>query len=142
MSAGRVSVVADERGGVAPFIALLLPIFVALAGLAYDGGQLFAARREAINVAAASARAGANDVDEASIYAGEPELARTALSTAESFATAQGVDTASASRIADDEIRVEVEQEVDLLFLGVVGIGSQTVTGSADARLRQAVTAP
>ena len=142
MNSRRISPVTDERGGVGPFILMLLPIFVAFAGLAHDGSQLFAARREAINIAAASARAGANDVDESSIYAGDPELAPTAAQSAEFFANSQGVESASAQFIADDEIRVEVEQQVDLLFLGIVGIGSQTVSGSADARLQQAVTAP
>lgn len=142
MSGRRHSPIADERGGVAPFVAILLPIFVALAGLAHDGGQLFAARRDAVNVAAAAARAGTNDIEESSIYAGNPILAPTALATAQAFANDEGADSAVAQRIADDEIQVEVEMTVDLVFLGIVGIGSQTVTGTAEARLEQAVDAP
>ncbi|MEP1122624.1 MAG: pilus assembly protein TadG-related protein [Ilumatobacter sp.] len=139
--ANRIEPVADERGGIAPFIVMLLPIFVGLAGLAHDGSQLFAARREAVNVAAAAARAGANDIDEPSIYAADPVLSDTALATATAFAYAEGAETAVASRIDPVRVQVTVTDTVDLTFLGFFGVGSQTVEGTADARLRQAVTA-
>ena len=142
MSRHRISPIADERGGVGPFIMVLLPVFVGFAGLAHDGSELFAARREVTNIAAAAARAGANDVEEASIYAGEPELAPTALQTAQSFAISQGVDFEAGQFVSDEEIRIEVEDQVELAFLGIFGIGTQTVAASADARLQQAVDTP
>lgn len=139
MRSRRVTAAAlgDERGGVLPFIAILLPIFVGFAGLVYDGGNLFAERRRAVNVAAAAARAGANDLYEPSIYAGDPELAPTARSTAEAFALTQGASTATAQVIQRDLIEVTVTVDVDMLLLDVVGVGSQTVTGTADARVRE-----
>lgn len=142
MSPHRIAPVRDERGGIAPFILMLLPIFVGFAGLAHDGSQLFAARRDVVNVAAAAARAGANDIDETTIYAGDPELAPTALSTAVAFAYAEGAETADASRIDPVRVQVTATDTVSLTFLGFFGVGAQTVSGTADARLRQAVTAP
>lgn len=135
----RTRAVSDERGGIAPFILMLLPIFVGLAGLAHDGAQLFAAKRDVVNVAAASARAGANDIDEPSIYASDPTLAPTALTTALSFAVHNGALSATATRIDPVRVQVTATQTVDLTFLGLFGVGSQTVNGTADARLRQAV---
>lgn len=130
----------DERGGVLPFIMLLLPALVAMAGLAFDGGMLFAGRREAHNVAAAAARAGVNDLFEPSIYAGEPVLAPSAPSTARNFAYAQGVTWASASALDVDLIEVTVQQQVDMLFLGMFGVGTQTVDGTAQSRVRAGVS--
>lgn len=130
----------SDRGSISPFILLLLPALAGLAGLAYDGGILFAARRDAANVAAAAARAGANDLYEPSIYAGDPELAPSAPSTAQAFAFSQGVSSASARSLDRDLIEVTVTQSVDMVFLRVVGIGTQTVSGSAQSRIREGVT--
>ncbi len=130
----------DERGGISPFLVILFAALVGFTGLAYDGGQLFAARREANNIAAASARAGANDVDEASIYAGTPQLAATAPATAQNFAAAQGVATAPATPLDPFRVQVEVTTTYEPTFLGAFGIGTQTISGIADARIGIAVT--
>lgn len=130
----------SDRGGISPFILVLLPALVGLAGLAYDGGNLFTGRREANTVAAAAARAGANDLLEASIYAGSPELAPSAASTATGFAFAQGASAASARRVDVDLIEVNVSWTVDMEFLGIFGVGAQTVSGSAQARALQGIT--
>lgn len=131
------SATADERGGTLPFLVILLPAFVGFAGLVYDGGNLFAARREALNMATAAARAGANDLDEASIYAGEPELAPSAEITAAAFAHYQGATSATADATSTDLIEVTVTINVDLLLLDAFGLGTQTVTAVADARVRE-----
>ncbi len=120
-----------------PFLVLLLPAFVGLAGLVYDGGNLFAARREALNMAAAAARAGANDLDEATIYAGDPALAPSAEITAAVFAHRQGATSATADALGPDLIEVTVTIDVDLLLLDAFGLGTQTVTAVADARVRE-----
>ena len=126
-----------ERGGIMPFILMLLPVLLGFVGLAYDGGVILAEHRHATNVAAAAARAGTNDLDEASVYAGDPVMAPTAEATARSFALAQGANTALARRIEPDVLEVEATMRVDLLFLGVIGLGSQTVTGVADSKVEQ-----
>ncbi|MEM9133658.1 MAG: pilus assembly protein TadG-related protein [Actinomycetota bacterium] len=127
----------DERGGTLPFLVILLPAFVGLAGLVHDGGNLFAARRHALDMASAAARAGANDLDEASIYAGDPELAPSAEITAALFANRQGATSATAEAHGTDLIEVTVTVDVDLLLLDAFGLGRQTVTAMADARVRE-----
>lgn len=132
----------DDRGGVAPLYMIMFAALVALAGLAYDGGNLFAARREANNVAAAAARAGANDLTEASIYAGDPELAPSAPGTAMSFAMLHGATTANASRVEHDLIQVRVTRTISYRFLPIVGLTQGTVSGEAEARVRDSVRGP
>lgn len=134
--------VQDDRGSIGPFIVVLFPALIALMGLAFDGGNMFAAGREANNVAAAAARAGANEVLESSIYAGDPELAPTAVPRARVFAHRQGATTASARAIEHDLLEVTVTQTVDMEFLSLFGIDSATVTGQSQARVRDAVVGP
>lgn len=132
----------SEDGSISPFIMILLPALIGLAGLAYDGGIIFAARREANSVAAAAARAGANDLDEPSIYAGNPELASSAPGTAMAFAFAQGATTATSRQVEHDLIEVDVTWTVDLEFMGLFGIDTVTVDGEAEARVRDEVRGP
>ena len=128
-----------ERGSVSPMIFVLLPALVALIGLSYDGGQVFAARREANNVASAAARAGANVVTEESLLHGLPELASQAPGVARTFAAGQGMDTAAARTIGAHIIEVDVSDTYDTIFLSIIGIDSLTVEGNARAVVRSAV---
>ncbi len=129
---GRVR---SDRGGVMPFIMLLMPVMIGMAGLAYDGGNLFAARREAQNVAAAAARDGADDIDVASLYAGNPVLAPSAPATAVGFAGNEGF-AASARLISTTEVEVSVNRSVNVRLLSIVGVGPQTVSGTATASIK------
>lgn len=133
---------AHERGAVSPFIMILMPALVALAGLAYDGGMLFAGRREANILAAAAARAGTNDLDETSIYEGDPVMAASAPGSATGFAYAHGADTATATVIDPRHLEVVVTRQVNLTFLGIVGLGTQTVHGAGTSHVVPGVTAP
>ncbi len=133
---GRVLPAArSDLGGVMPFIMLLMPAMIGMAGLAYDGGNLFAARREAQSVAAAAARDGADDIDVASLYAGSPVLAPSAPATAVTFAGNEGF-AASARLISATEVEVSVSRSVNVRLLSIVGVGPQTVSGLATAEMR------
>ena len=52
------------RGSAVVWVAVTLPLFVSLVGLAIDGGVVFDARRELQSVADGAARAGAMQLDE------------------------------------------------------------------------------
>jgi len=67
-SGGYWSGTASERGAVDIWMLLMLSLLIAFAGFALDMGMLFNTRREATNVAAAAARAAANEVDPNSLY--------------------------------------------------------------------------
>ncbi len=126
-----------EEGATLPFIAILLPVLVAFAGLAFDGGTIFVAKREALNVATAAARRGAADVTEASLYNGRPELAPTAAATAADFATAQGYNAGAATYGGnDDKVFVSVQVSVDLVFGSFIGINQVIVNESAIAQVQ------
>ncbi|MDA8287383.1 MAG: pilus assembly protein TadG-related protein [Actinomycetota bacterium] len=52
----------SEEGAIAFMGLLLVPVFVALAGIVYDGGNALAVSRDATDVAEQAARAAANDL--------------------------------------------------------------------------------
>lgn len=90
-------------------------------------------RREAHNIAAAAARAGAGDLTEESVREQRPELAPSAASTALAFVDAAGGRGDVATR-PPDLVEVTVELDVELQLLGF-GAETRTVTGSAMARV-------
>lgn len=125
-----------EQGGILPFVMVLAIGLVGFAGIAYDAGNLLANRREAHNIAAAAARAGAGDVTEESIRAQRPELARSAASTALAFVNAAGARGVVTAR-PPDLVEVRVTIDVDLELLGLFGARTRTVTGRAIARVEE-----
>src|SRR2546423_13075426 len=72
----------DQRGQVTAMWAILALALLVLGGLVYDGGQILTARRNANNLARQAARAGAQQLDEDSIRAGNPTLDPTAATAA------------------------------------------------------------
>ncbi len=123
-----------ERGATLPFVMVMAVGLVGFAGVAYDAGNMFAVRREAHNIAAAAARAGAGDVTEESVREQRPELAGSAAATALRFVRATGARGEVATR-PPDLVEVTVELDVDLELLGLFGASTRTVTGSAIARV-------
>lgn len=84
----------DDEGAITGAVAILSIAMLAMAGLAYDGGQIAVAHTHAYNLASAAARAGAQQVDDASLRAAGDTLDPAAATSAATSATAgEGVAT-------------------------------------------------
>lgn len=144
---GGSSTVGRERkqrphagGGARPgqallWVAIMLPVFLAIVGLAIDGGALFAARRQAQNAADAAARAGAQEIDIARYRAtGEITLDRTmARYVARQYAEGRGESGATVDT-ADTQVIVTVSRDVPLSFLKLVGLSRVSIAATAIAQ--------
>ena len=96
-----------EDGTIAAFVAVLAIALLAVAGLAYDGGQIIRATAEARDLAAAAARAGAQQVASDEVHAGRAHLdPATAQQAATDFLAAAG--TTGSIQVSDAEVRVTV----------------------------------
>jgi hypothetical protein len=96
-----------EDGTIAAFVAVLAVALVAVAGLAYDGGQIIRATADARDLAGAAARAGAQQLAAAEVHAGRAGLDPSAAhQAAADFLAATG--TAGTVEIADTHVRVTV----------------------------------
>lgn len=122
----------SERGSVTLLLVLIMPaLFIGVAGLVFDGGQVVTARRQALNEAEQAARAGAQGLAIEEIRGGggeelDPARAQTA---AEEYLAQLGRD--GDVEVDGDRVRVTVRitRSRQLLPLGPV-----TVSATAEAR--------
>ena len=137
---GRVSRSGETSGGgarpgqVVLWVAIMLPLFLAIVGLAIDGGTLFAARRRAQNAADAAARAGAQQIDIDYYRAtGEIRLDQGwARYESRRYLAEQGEPDASIDTTGQ-QVMVAVRRDVPLSFLKLVGVGDVSIGATAVA---------
>lgn len=130
----------DERGSISVFAAVVALAMVLVAGLVLDGGRLLAARRQADDIAANAARAGAQEIDETSLRSGGATVDPVAGGDAVSVHLATTPATGTA-RIAGDTVTVDVRLVVPMVLLGIAGVGPVTVAASRQARAVRGVSA-
>jgi hypothetical protein len=121
-------------------MTLATTIVLAVAGLVYDGGQLIAGTRAAVNDAEQAARAGAQVIDTATLYdQGTPALDPIgAEAAARAYLNANGWD--GAVRADTNTVRVTVTRRQPMVLLGAFGVPARTITGTATATTQQGYT--
>lgn len=131
----RASRLRPHRGQALLWVALLLPILLAIVGLALDGGTVFAARRQAQNTADAAARAGAQEIDIGRYRdSGEVVLDRAmARYVARQYIEGLGGFEATVDT-SGTQVIVTVRHDVPLSFLRLVGMQSTAITATAIAQ--------
>jgi Flp pilus assembly protein TadG len=121
------------------FVTVLTVCLVLLAGLVLDGGNLLAAKRQAINEAEAAARAGAQALQPDTLRAGtvtiDPAAATTAVAD---YLTATGHH--GTTDVTGDTVTVTITIHQHLAILGLGGLHDITVTGHGAARALRGVT--
>jgi Flp pilus assembly protein TadG len=126
------------------FAVLAVVALVALAGLVYDGGQALAAKTTAIDIAQEAARAGAQQIDLADLrQSGKVVLNGPAARAAALayVASAGNGDTASVT-VTAQTVTVTITRVQPTAILGLIGIKTLTVTGSATADSESGLTGP
>jgi hypothetical protein len=121
----------DERGqSVSLFVLMVMGALVLVAGLVVDGGQKVAATSRAEAAAAGASRAAGNAAATRQLGGAEP--AGAAVLAAKAYLagdpSVQGVVTLRAG-----VVRVETRSTSATVFLSVIGLGTVTGTGSAEA---------
>jgi hypothetical protein len=133
--------VRDEGGAVTLFVAIAMVGLLALAGLVVDGGAKVRAVQRADRVAAEAARAAGQAIDLEAVLEGSDVRVdrRDALVAAESYLQAAGVD--GSARVVDGgaAIVVSTTTSAPTVFLGLIGVPSFTVRGSAEVALVHSV---
>ena len=132
-----------DAGQALALLAVMLPLFLAVAGLALEGGLVFAARRELQGTADAAARAGAMQLD-TRVYR-ESGGATVVLDEARAREAAAEYLLGRAdglSAVVDatpGRVTVEVSRDVPLAFLRIVGLTSTRISATAPAEPRYGV---
>ena len=122
-----------ERGASEIFMIILMITMIAFAGLAFDAGMAFNARRAATNAASSAARAGAQEINEDYLYTtGLPRLEGSAGSVARTWAQNEGMTVLDVD-VDLVQVYIKVEAVHQTTFLQVIGIDTLTVQGEARA---------
>ncbi len=124
-----------DSGGIATTFAAGIAIgLLAVIALVGDGGRLLSGRRQASDVASGAARAAAQEVDLQTFrQTGDVVLDPSAAAgAARSYLNTLGED--GSANVAGDVVTVTVTRQIDLPLLGLIGVGSRTVTATRQAR--------
>jgi uncharacterized membrane protein len=142
-----------QRAQALVFLAVALPIFMAMAGLAIDGALLLAARRELQSEVDGAARAGAARIDMDVLRASggttvqlDLALAHAAgvayLDQALSRGLAWHAPPAARVEVSRTRVRVEVEGQFQTAFLRIVGLDRVPVGATANADVQFGIHGP
>ena len=124
------------RGQAIGWVAVMLPVFLLIIGLAIDGATVFAARRDAQNVADGAARAGAMEIDIALLRRSDGRLVRVdpPLAREEALRYLALQRWADATVIAEETgVTVTAGQTVELGLMRLAGFGSVRISATGRA---------
>ena len=130
-------------GGADGSVSLLLVVavfglFIAV-GLVVDGGQKLRSSQRADDAAGEAARAAVLSIEPGSTVRGErPRVDETAARRA-AEAYLQRVGVLGSVAVGDGQVQVRTASSFTPSFLSIIGLGAQTVTGQASARLVRGV---
>jgi Flp pilus assembly protein TadG len=122
----------SDLGSISAFTALLLVALFALMGLVVDGGTALNARQAAYDEAEQAARVGAGALSVDALRGGVVELdPQAAIAAADAYMVTAGHPGTTTE--ANAVVTVRIAYRVPTAILGVVGIGSLSVSASASA---------
>jgi hypothetical protein len=122
----------DERGSVTVFVVGVLLALIVMAGLVFDGGAIIAGHREADAEAEGAARAAAEQISIPALRSGNLQLNTTeATAAAEKYLRQYGHD--GTVTVDGDTVTVTLTYPVTMQVLDLIGIHSESVTGTGHA---------
>jgi hypothetical protein len=132
-----------DRGQIAVFMVAITVALLAVTGLVYDCGAALIARGRAYDLAAQSARAGANAISPASLRSGGPSTVRVdpaaAQVAAQRLLAAAGA-TGTVTLTEGDVVVVTAHVPKRTAILSIVGIGDISATATASATILHGTT--
>lgn len=129
-----------ERGSVSAFVIVIATSFLIMVGLAVDVSGHLHAMQEARAVAREAARAGGQQVQMPAGVRGRGAVADPASAAAAAAAYLSQAEVAGSVAVTGPaSITVNVTSTYPTKFLSVVGVGSLSATGTAEARITRSV---
>jgi hypothetical protein len=132
----------DQSGRVTAFVIIMVTAILLFAGLVLDGGLALAAKVRAVGEAQEAARAGAQEIDLAAYRATGTLrlLPQQASAAARGYLAAAG--HSGTVSVAGNTVNVTVTISQPTELLGLIGIGSITVTGAGQAQPQRGIDGP
>ena len=129
----------DQDGSVSLLLVVAVFGLLIAVGLVVDGGQKIRSSQRADDVAAEAARAAVQSIDPGTTIRGQrPRVdERSARTAAQDYLRRAGVS--GSVTVGDGRVQVRTSSTFTPSFLSIIGLGAQTVTGQASARLARGV---
>ncbi len=129
----------DERGSLSLFAVVIAVALLIVVGLVVDGGGKIAALQRADGAAREAARAAGQAIDvPAAVHGERPAVdAQAAAQAARDYLVAARVQ--GSVSVSGTVITVTTQADYRPVFLSLIGLGDQSVTGRAEARPARAV---
>lgn len=129
----------SQDGSVSLLLVVAVLAMLIAVGLVVDGGQKLRSTQRADDAAAEAARAAVLSVQPGSTVRGQrPQIdTAAAVRAAQDYLTAAGI-TGTVS-VSNGRVQVSTSTSFTPAFLSLIGLGTQTVTGQAAARLARGV---
>ncbi|USQ77788.1 pilus assembly protein TadG-related protein [Ornithinimicrobium cryptoxanthini] len=136
----QVSTKAQDRGSVSVFVIVIATAFLIMTGLAVDVSGQIHAMQEARSLARQAARAGGQELNLPTGVRGRAAVADpgAAAAAAQNYLAHAGAN-GSASVTSPTSITVVVTTAYPTKFLSIIGVGSLSASGTADARITRSV---
>lgn len=133
-----------QRGQAIVWAAVMLPLFLAVIGLAIDGGIVFDDRRALQGVADSAARAGAMQIDQNTYRASAGQTIvldqPSAQQVAVEYVSSQGTGMTATVTTDSQRVVVTVQRSAPTSFLRIVGIDSVQISAQATAEVQHGIT--
>lgn len=128
-----------ERGNAALIVVVLFAVMLAAVGLVVDGGATIAAQQQANAVAAEAARTAGQVVATDAVLQGQPSAAQgaAAISAGTSYLSQAGASGSVQLTNSGTTITATASVTTTPVIMTIIGVGPQTVTGTAEVRLAQ-----
>ena len=142
MTASRARRLDSDEGSVTLFVCIAVVGLMVMVGLVVDGGAKVRALQRADRLAAEAGRAGGQAIDVPAAIAGDaPTLSpQAAVNATQAYLRANGVSGTVSVTDAGRALVVDVTTTTDTVFLGLIGINTLSVHGSAKVVLVRGVT--
>ena len=126
----------SDRGSISLFAVVVTVGLIVVIGLVVDGGGKIHAQQRAQTAAREAARAGGQAIVAGTAIRGQGAVVDTsaARTAAQNYLTAAGV-AGTVSIQGGNTVVVRTSETYQPTFLSIVGVGTQAVTGSAEAQI-------
>lgn len=127
----------DERGSISVWAVLIVTVFAMIAGVSVDLTGQIQAKERAADIAAQAARVAGQQADPNALMDGRTATVNPlrARQAALAYIAGAGMTGAVDVQSGGTELRITTTAGYQPIFLGAIGIGPLTVTGTSTARL-------
>lgn len=127
----------DERGSISVWAVLIVTVFAMIAGVSVDLTGQIQAKERAADIAAQAARVAGQQADPNALMDGRTATVNPlrARQAALAYIAGAGMTGAVDVHAGGTELRITTTAGYQPIFLGAIGIGPLTVTGTSTARL-------